>query len=483
MKRFSEQFHTKSKSIKLSSAEKAQLQERLTSYMEYHPLPAHLKATKRSSSKTATTHESFTTLSIPFGWLFKSSAAVAAFVLLVVPFMAERSVPGDSLYAVKVQFNEEVRSSLTFDSVQKVEWETQRVNRRIAEARLLESEGRLTEEVEAEVAQAVRTHTQNAQREIASLRETDAEEATIASIAFDSMLEAQAVSLKDDDETVEVSEVETVATNRATPVKKPQSLIADAVDESRALNEQPNASSTPSYGKLMARVEISTTRMYELRDSIAQTDSEAYKNITRRIEDIERSIEQAIDKSTNATDESQQILIDVLKRSQKLIVFMTDLEVSHTVDIEELVPVVLTNEEQVAKKEAYNTELTQKLNQIQTTLDQATSTPSDVRTKVEGGLEQVAGLRTQMQTASTFAQYKVLATEAIEIVTDSLQTLEMISNPAPQPVTPAPAEDSSPTTTASSSATTTASTSTEATEQTATASSSATTTATSSVDV
>jgi hypothetical protein len=463
MKRFSEQLHTKSQSIKLSSAEKAQLQERLVSYMEYHPLPAHLKTTNKS--KSLVTNDSFTTINIPLGWLFKSSAVAAAFVLLIVPFMAERSVPGDSLYAVKVQFNEEVRSTLTFDTVQKVEWETERVNRRIAEARLLKSEGRLTEKVEAQVAQAVLTHTQNAQREIALLRETDADEATIASIAFYSTLEAQATSLQEEpSEAKETDEFNSASTS--TTVKKDQNLIANAVAESRAFNEKPDASTTPSYEKLMARVEIGTTRMYELRGSIADKDSQAYVGITRRIEDIERSILLAIEKSTDSKSDSQQILIDVLQRSQKMIVFMTDLQVSQTVNIDELVPVVLTSEEATASREAYNAELDAKLEQIQVNLEQSVTLSLDVREKVAKGLADIAVLRETMLTTSEFLAYKALVTEAIEIATDSLKVIEVKGIANTVNLVP---EDASSTTASTSKSTTATSTAT-------------TTTATSSID-
>ena len=123
------------------------------------------------------------------------------------------------------------------------------MNRRIAEARLLESEGRLTDEVEAEVAQAVRTHTQNAQREIENLREFDAEEAAIASIEFDSNLEAQAASFKEEEAEME-SGVTAVAVRSMDRPAKQENLIAAAVDESRALNMQPVISTTPSFAKL-----------------------------------------------------------------------------------------------------------------------------------------------------------------------------------------------------------------------------------------
>ena len=63
-------------------------------------------------------------------WNLIGRWAIGAFAIIIVslPFAAERSVPGDGLYAVK-RFNEEVRGTLAFDTVQKVEWETERLNR------------------------------------------------------------------------------------------------------------------------------------------------------------------------------------------------------------------------------------------------------------------------------------------------------------------------------------------------------------------
>lgn len=427
MKRFSEQFNKKSQSVKLSAAEKTELRERLVSYMEYHPLPAELKSVKKKSAFATSPifTETYRTVSIPFALLFKSSAVAAALVLVVVPFMAEQSVPGDTLYAVKVQFNEELRSTLIFNSYEKVEWETQRVNRRIAEARLLASEGRLTDEVEAEVAQAVRTHTQNAQKEIDILRAEDAEEATIASIEFDSNLEAQATSLKEDS-----SEDE----GNAQVVKvKTSNLIADAVDESRALNEQPNASTTPSYDKLMARVELSTTRMFELRDSLQSVNPQAKEDVTRRIEDIERSIAEAIENIDTQEHQAREILVDVLKRSQKLIVFMTDLEVSDTVDIEELVPVVLTDEEEVVQIQSYKDELLEKQSQIKVLITEADEDISaDVVEKVESSLQQLDGLVAEIDLATEYTVIQTLADTALQLADDLLMMLERVEEEQPE---------------------------------------------------
>lgn len=420
MKRFSEQFHTKSKSVTLSSAEKQELRERLVSYMEYHPLPAELKAAKKTTAtKSPFFTEAFKTVSVPLSLIFKSSAVAAAFVMVVVPFMAEQSVPGDTLYAVKVQFNEEIRGTLTFDSYQKVEWETQRVNRRIAEARLLESEGRLTEEAKAEVAKAVRTHTQSAQKEIQNLREFDAEEATIASIEFGSNLEAQSASLKADE--LENNSDTLAVASRVRTVN----LIADAIDESRILNEQPDASTTPSYAKLIARVEQNTTRMYELSNALESLNPHTKEDVARLIQDIDRSVVKAIEELDDNELEARDILIDVLKRTQKMIVFMTDPEVSDTIDIEKLIPVVLTNDEKVAKITAYKEELTVKQTQIEAAVAKAgvIQNPSTAQ-KVTDQSIKITALRAQSEEASRFEDVQRYAQEAIDLADDLLNVLE-----------------------------------------------------------
>ena len=253
MKKFSEQLQKKTETVKLRAAERRELKERLVSYMEYHPLPATLK--KTVSVKSPTFNDSFKMVSLPFASFFKTSAVAAVILVLVVPLFAERAIPGDTLYAVKVQFNEELRSTLTFDTYQKVAWETERLNRRISEARLLASEGRLTEAVEVEVAEAVRTHTANAKREIEELRTEDADGATIASIELDTTLAVQSTSLKEKENELDSSE-------GSATTSRPTDLISSVIDESLALPAYMTASSTlPAYDKLMARVEQNTTRV------------------------------------------------------------------------------------------------------------------------------------------------------------------------------------------------------------------------------
>jgi hypothetical protein len=294
------------------------------------------------------------------------------------------------LYPVKVQFNEEVRSSLSLSPYAKVEWETERLERRVAEARLLASEGKLTEEAEIKVAEAVKTHTDAAQREIAQLRESDSDEAAIAEIAFASALAVQTEMLESHIEKDLESQQEG-ETGRSVVA------LVQAVERARETVEQSQATVRPSYEKLLGRVETESVKIYELFDSVKKDASaEEMSNVERRLQDIERKIAQAtalknsavsvaqseeieatttpeetVEATTSAPvevteevpaedtevthddtrktdDEAIAILRSALADIQKLRNYMTHIEVRRNVSIEDLVPLTMTAEEKVS---------------------------------------------------------------------------------------------------------------------------------------
>lgn len=436
MKQFQSQLQRKAKTVSLTAAERRDIKMRLQTYMEYHPLPAELRTNTNAANKKQTsslTTEAFTQVALPFKALFQTLGVAFAVVVLVIPFMAERAVPGETLYAVKVQFNEELRSTLTFSGVEKVEWETERLNRRIAEARLLASEGRLTDVIEAEVAAAVKEHSEKAQREIAELRTIDSEEAAMAAITFDTTLEAQSSALRSDETNVAVNEVD-----------QSTELIADVINESLTVSKMTASTTPPSYEKLLARVEQNTTRIVELRDTVTSSvAAEQLAKIERRISDIDQLVTDAMqvaDASNGDRSEARQLLIDALEQSQKLIVYMTELEVMETVDIETVVPVILTNEEKATKRAELSAALVEKRTKITAAIEAETDT--GVIEKAALALKTIDAGISELASTTAYLTFVERATPLIELADDTIHSFEAavidvdaVAEPAIEPAT------------------------------------------------
>lgn len=485
MKRFSQQFNTAAKRVTMTKAESRELKDRLYTYMEYHPLPQSAKA---GSEQLA---------SEPFRvWQF-GSLHLRAFVgmtamiaLIIVPFAAERAVPGDVLYPVKVRFNEEVRSSLALSPYQQVEWETQRVERRLAEARLLANEGKLTEAIEAEVAEAVKHHSDAAQAGLARLRETDSEEAAIAELSFASALEVESEVLETETERQQAAGASTTAQLAAT--------IADV----RANVAKPETTEV-SFARLLARVEEETTRASETLLSLeGDISDEERTDIDRRLADINRKIQLALSSQSSASGEAdeasetpeaatmvmtappasssattstttttatstptgpepvdeamaKQYLREALRDSQKLLRFMTDIDVNSNVSVEELVPVTPTDEERRVR-------INQDVDLLRDRA-QAIENQGALDAKITLGLKTARELVNKAASRVVINKFSAAETalqEAEALITD----MEAVLNTPTAPEVPAPAATSSPATTTTSveTATTTSSATTSA---------------------
>lgn len=433
MKRFSEQLHKKSETVKLTAAERRALRERVVSYMEYHPLPATAK--KTTARSIVSPYQSETFIQVPFSYFAKRAAVLGLLILVVIPALAERSVPGDGLYAIKVRFNEEVRSSLAFTPYQKIEWETERLNRRIAEARLLASEGRLTEAVEAEVAAAVKTHSENAKREIETLRTADADEATLASIELTTTLALQAATL-------------TEGTGEEEGTGQPTQLLATVVKEAAAADAVTNPD-MPSYERLLGRVEINTTRARELLESLGlETASSDYQDINRRLRDIERTVGEAMQGREVDEMTARATLVDALQRTQRVIVFMTEIQASEAFDVDDFVPVILTPEEQTVERAAFAVAATEQIVRVESRL--SSSTDPDIAEKVMFGIETLRDLEERMVLAGEFTEAKALHDELQTLAQDLLNILDVPAN-IPVPVSSEDEGDASETATSSES--------------------------------
>lgn len=336
MSNFKSQLKKEARSRGLKAAEKRELKERVVAYMEYHP---RVEKVAQQKAEAYLASQSYTVWSLSPRVFAVGSGVMALVLFVLLPTVAERAVPGDVLYPIKVNINEEVRSRLTFSASEKIEWETERLERRIAEVRLLADAGKLTDEVAAEAAKAVQEHAEAAQMGIATLRTTDSDEASLAEVAFTSALEVQSAVL---------------ANNESSATSSPSGL-ALVVKDAELIARAAQSSSTPSYDKAIARVERETTRSYELFTSLAPliTDEERTE-IERRLTDIERKVNAGIKAHEQREGVEGEIapapieLLHALSDTRKLISFMTDLDVRTSVKLDQLVPVTMTPEEQQA---------------------------------------------------------------------------------------------------------------------------------------
>ncbi|MCB9818804.1 hypothetical protein H6788_01340 [Candidatus Nomurabacteria bacterium] len=377
MKKFAEQFKKRSEKLRLSSYERNELRERLLSYMEYHPLPGGVGST----SDYVKSKKRFS-VSIN-GWLVGRFAGVAAvLVFVVVPVMAEDALPGDTLYPIKVRFNEELRGAMVSSPYQKVEWETERLERRLAEADLLADSGRLTPDAEADVAEAIKQHSEAAREGIASIRATDNDEATLAEISLTSTLQVSAEIL----------------TKKGSSDSATSSVLFGAVNKAATTQL---SGSTVSYEKILSRIEVETTRAYEYLNSLGNVASPEQKSdIERRLNDVKTKVESANKLKEQDKAGATLLLTEALSNTQKLISFMTKLEVRENVTIEDLVPIVPTDEE--------------KFNAMQLNLSNASTTIA----MVETGLKQLKpSSNDYIAIADTISQYRLIEIEAKRYLT------------------------------------------------------------------
>lgn len=480
MKQFGRQLHNESKSVKLRAVERAELKDRLQMYMEYHPLP---QTQQTVSKQEKITSEPF--WAVPFNTIYTRVAVgvCSVLVLVGVPVAAEQAVPGDMLYPVKIQVNEEVRSSLAFSTHEKIAWETERLERRIEEVRTLASQGRLTEDIDSAVAQAVHEHSQAAQQEIAALRSISEEEAALAELTFASSLAMQ-------------SEMFERTVTNDTSRSHTSKVLAAVQNEEKEANERSESGEQPSYESLMARLEQETTMASELFASIrGAASADEVEKIERRLSDVRDKMQKAqqlqqaptettgsavasvaaesastsatssVTKSTTtgsttgpattarsetAASSGQQsmtadadvdvvpdtndgtasatVLRGALRDVQKLISFMSDITIRETVSLEDWIPVTLSTEERIDNLQA----LLRNIKRIQALIekqDSDTETPEKVQLHKQQVLENILQIESLLQ-SDDIAAAETLVKETHALAID-LETLLQATTTTP----------------------------------------------------
>lgn len=387
MKSFDRELKRYSEKVTLKISERRELRERILSYMEYHPLPKQTSLResfnrRMFSQRFARVHLNHLQMRLVGGAL--------VLLLIFIPIFAERSVPGEVLYILKTNLNEKIQGQLADSSYEKIEFETKLLERRIAEARFLASEGKLTEETTNQLEKTVKGHADAVRAELTELRGQDADGAAIAEIVFNSSLEVQSTILD------------------VTEEQKGTHLLDDIIGvvktarEEGAQNQELNK---PSYIGLVAQLERQTTRAYELFEIIKDTATEEeITDIERRLSDIHRLFEEAKEENEIDGETAVESLTQVLGQVQKLITFMSNLDVRESVTLERLVPVVLSTAERTEIVREEILKLKDLLAEIElsgttTTTATTTSTTSSLVEGANGGLTRLNELVVTAETA------------------------------------------------------------------------------------
>lgn len=134
------QFIRSAKGINLSEKEKSAAKQSVLNFIKNNPVRNEIQPRLTYGSNIFLTNLNFA-----------STMAVLLIITMFVgggvAFGAEKALPGDTLYPVKVGFNEEVRSWLSVSDEAKANWEVTRAQRRLEEAEELANNGSLSVEV------------------------------------------------------------------------------------------------------------------------------------------------------------------------------------------------------------------------------------------------------------------------------------------------------------------------------------------------
>lgn len=176
--------------IRLSKSESAAMREALRSFVQSHPV--------RVSTPETTEEGEFWSKVQTYLLAFRPMPAFLLIVLFLVgaggslSYAAESSLPGDFLYPLKVNVNEEVQAEFKTTAHAKAQWNAARAERRIREAEQLIAVGELTDETRARLMERFAQHLTESHEAVSRLRETDSDAAATLQTEIESDLASHA---------------------------------------------------------------------------------------------------------------------------------------------------------------------------------------------------------------------------------------------------------------------------------------------------
>jgi len=268
-----EKFIKQAKDIHLSKNEKATIRQSVLNFISQNLVRSETPARLSYGPFNLIQGESNIFFFNHFN-LTKTMAILLIISLMVgggVGLAAEQSLPGDSLYQVKIGMNEEVRGWLLVSEEAKANWEVERVQRRLEEAEEMTSRGSLNAETRAVIEANFQAQSEKVKDRIAKFESKDNFNAAVGvSSNFEVALKAHERILAEllDKETSAVLRVE------IKPIKIRVSSEASEAKKSREDNED----------KVSAKVRVDIESAAEGKLKAAENKIEEVRKFIENIE-------------------------------------------------------------------------------------------------------------------------------------------------------------------------------------------------------
>lgn len=153
----------KAKEVRLSAEDKAQVRENLVTFMNKEVEGVRNEELVRHSNWHPKIWFSFARV--------PAMAVLSVFLVTGVSFAAEGSIPGDTLYPVKVNFNEEFQSLIAFSPESKAKFEIKRAERRLEEVERLALHNKLETHWKGNLEVRLEKQIERASKHVAMLEE------------------------------------------------------------------------------------------------------------------------------------------------------------------------------------------------------------------------------------------------------------------------------------------------------------------------
>lgn len=156
------EYVAKLKDMKLSDASRTRIENNLLEYAGFHSVRVEEdgRSIEQVPQRTSILN------------LFKSKSMTAAIIAIMLvagggtSYAAEGAVPGDFLYTVKTEVNENVKSAFAISNEAEAKLQARLAEERLEEAEELAARGELTAEASADISSRVKAHTDEAHERI-----------------------------------------------------------------------------------------------------------------------------------------------------------------------------------------------------------------------------------------------------------------------------------------------------------------------------